>query len=204
MQQTTNNVTRFEHPGQGKSKARPVPKGRQVDPKARYEIEALLGNRPLRRDLLIEHLHLIQDEYKQISAAHLAALTDIMGLAYAETYEVATFYAHFDVIREGEDAIPPLTVRVCDGISCALVGAETLQAQLTASAGPGVRVVRAPCVGRCGTAPAVEVGHHFVDNATEASVLAAVASGAELMLRSYHRPRPGRTVGRSGTRRRVG
>ena len=176
MQNSTTNVTRFEHPGRGRGQARPMPKGRQVDPKARYEIEALLGDRPLRRDLLIEHLHLIQDEYNQISAAHLAALSDIMGLAYAETYEVATFYAHFDVVREGDAPIPPLTVRVCDGISCALVGAEALQAQLTAAVGADVRVVRAPCVGRCGTAPAVEVGHHFVDNATEASVLAAVTA----------------------------
>ena len=170
------NVARFEHPGRG-GRARAVPKGRQVDPAARLEVEALLGDRPLRRDLLIEHLHLIQDRWGQISAAHLAGLCDLMGLAYAEAYEVATFYAHFDVVRDGEPALAPLTVRVCDGISCELAGAKALLAGLEAAASPGVRVVRAPCVGRCGTAPVAEVGHHFVDHATEASVLEVVEAG---------------------------
>lgn len=176
MQGTRNNVRRFEHPGRG-GRARPVPKGRQVDPRARAEVEALLGDRPLRRDLLIEHLHLIQDTHRQISADHLAALADLMRLPYAEAYEVATFYAHFDVVKEGDAPIPPATVRVCDGISCMLAGAEELYATLAASAGEGVRVVRAPCVGRCGTAPVVEVGHNMLDRATQASVSAAVAAG---------------------------
>ena len=97
MQETPSNVRRFEHPGRG-GRARPVPKGRQVDPGARAEIEALLGERPLRRDLLIEHLHLIQDTHHQISAAHLAALADLMLIPYAEAYEVATFYLMFAVV----------------------------------------------------------------------------------------------------------
>jgi NADH:ubiquinone oxidoreductase subunit F (NADH-binding)/NADH:ubiquinone oxidoreductase subunit E len=176
MQEATSNIRRFEHPGRG-GRARPVPKGRQVDPRARAEVEALLGDQPRRRDLLIEHLHLIQDAHRQISAAHLGALADLMGLAHAEAYEVATFYAHFDVVREGDTPVPALTVRVCDGISCELAGAAGLHAALAGSVGAGVRVVRAPCVGRCDTAPAVEVGHNFIDHATAASVLAAVASG---------------------------
>ena len=176
MQESASNVRRFEHPGRG-GRARPVPKGRQVDPRARAEIEALLGDLPLRRDLLIEHLHLIQDAHHQISADHLAALADLMRIPYAEAYEVATFYAHFDVGKEGDAPVPPLTVRVCDSISCMLAGAEDLHAKLAAAAGAEVRVVRAACVGRCSTAPVVEVGHNMLDHATEQSVMAAVAAG---------------------------
>ena len=147
MQGPRNNVRRFEHPGRG-GRARPVPKGRQVDPRARAEIEALLGDRPPRRDLLIEHLHLIQDTHRQISADHLAALADLMRLPYAEAYEVATFYAHFDVVKDDDAPIPPVTVRVCDGISCMVAGAERLYADLAAAAGAELRVVSAACVGR--------------------------------------------------------
>jgi formate dehydrogenase len=152
-----------------------VPKGRQVDPHAKVEIEELLGTRPRQRDLLIEHLHLIQDTYGQISADHLAALADEMSLAFAEVFETATFYAHFDVVKEGEADIPRLTIRVCDSITCAMFGAdellETLQRELASDA---VRVVRAPCVGLCDHAPAVEVGHNFLHRADLASVRAAV------------------------------
>src|SRR5215203_3269523 len=98
-------VRAFEHPGAGRKRAKATPKGRQVDPTAAHEIELLLGDRPRRRDLLIEHLHLIQDTYRQISAAHLAALADEMKLPLAEAYEVATFYAHFDVVKEGDPAV---------------------------------------------------------------------------------------------------
>ena len=159
-------VRAFEHPGAGRKRAKSTPKGRQVDPTAAHEIELLLGDRPRRRDLLIEHLHLIQDKYHQISAAHLAALADEMKLSFAEVFETATFYAHFDVVKEGEPDIAPLTIRVCDSLTCAMMGAEKLLHELQDSAGPGIRVVRAPCVGRCDTAPAAEVGHHFVDHAT--------------------------------------
>ena len=167
-----HTVQRFEHPGEGRRRTKPTPKGRQVDPLALEEIERLLGNRSRRRDLLIEHLHLIQDTYHQISAAHLAALADVMRLAFSEVFEVATFYAHFDVVKEGQSDLAPLTIRVCDSLTCAMLGAETLLKELQNKAGPGVRVVRAPCVGRCDTAPAAEVGHNFVDHATVENVLA--------------------------------
>src|SRR3954449_2058461 len=172
-----HKVRPFEHPGEGRRRAKSTPKGRQVDPDAAHEIAELLGDRPRRRDLLIEHLHLIQDTYRQISAAHLAALADEMKLAFAEVFETATFYAHFDVVKEGEPHVPPLTIRVCDSLTCAMLGAEKLLQELQTGAGPGIRVVRAPCVGRCDTAPAVEVGHHFVDHASVAGVLAAAKGG---------------------------
>jgi NADH:ubiquinone oxidoreductase subunit F (NADH-binding)/NADH:ubiquinone oxidoreductase subunit E len=177
MSHDVQQVRSFEHPGEGRKRAKSTPKGRQVDPQAAEEIELLLGDRPRRRDLLIEHLHLIQDTYKQISAAHLAALADEMKLAFAEVFETATFYAHFDVVKEGELDIPPLTIRVCDSLTCAMLGAEKLLSELQSTAGPAIRVVRAPCVGRCDTAPAAEVGHHFVDYASAESVLAAVQAG---------------------------
>ncbi|CAO4140220.1 NAD(P)H-dependent oxidoreductase subunit E [Methylorubrum aminovorans] len=175
MSEDTGTVRRFAHPGRGRNVARAVPKGRQVDPQAKVEIEGLLGTRSRQRDLLIEHLHLIQDTYGQISADHLAALADEMSLAFAEVFETATFYAHFDVVKEGEANIPRLTVRVCDSITCAMFGADelvgTLQRELASDA---VRVVRAPCVGLCDHAPAVEVGHNFLHKADLASVRAAV------------------------------
>ena len=177
MSHDVQQVRSFEHPGEGRKRAKSTPKGRQVDPQAAEEIALLLGDRPRRRDLLIEHLHLIQDTYHQISAAHLAALADEMKLSFAEVFETATFYAHFDVVKEGEADIPPLTIRVCDSLTCAMLGADKLLHELQTSAGPGIRVVRAPCVGRCDTAPAAEVGHHFVDHASVASVLAAAKGG---------------------------
>src|ERR1700742_630522 len=177
MTHDVQKVRAFEHPGEGRKRAKATPKGRQIDPAASEEIAMLLGDRPRRRDLLIEHLHLIQDKYHQISAAHLAALADEMKLAFAEVFETATFYAHFDIVKEGEPDIAPLTIRVCDSLTCAMLGAEKLLHELQDRAGPGIRVVRAPCVGRCDTAPAAEVGHHFVDHATTASVLAAGKGG---------------------------
>src|SRR3979409_1040831 len=177
MSHDAQQVRSFEHPGEGRKRAKSTPKGRQIDPQAAEEIALLLGDRQRRRDLLIEHLHLIQDTWHQISAAHLAALADEMKLAFAEVFETATFYAHFDIVKEGEPAIPPLTIRVCDSLTCAMLGAEKLLQELQSATGPGVRVVRAPCVGRCDTAPAAEVGHHFVDHASVASVLAAEKGG---------------------------
>jgi NADH:ubiquinone oxidoreductase subunit F (NADH-binding)/NADH:ubiquinone oxidoreductase subunit E len=177
MRHDVQKVRAFDHPGEGRRRAKSTPKGRQIDPVAADEIARLLGDRPRRRDLLIEHLHLIQDTYHQISAAHLAALADEMKLAFAEVFETATFYAHFDVVKEGEADIAPLTIRVCDSLTCAMMGGEQLLAALRDKAGPGIRVVRAPCVGRCDTAPAAEVGHHFIDHATAAAVLAAAKDG---------------------------
>src|SRR6202000_1398250 len=153
MAHDVHQVRKFEHPGVGRKRAKATPKGRQVDPTAAHEIEQLLGRGPRRRDLLIEHLHLIQDSYNQISAAHLAALADEMKLAFAEVFETATFYAHFDVVKEGAATIPPLTIRVCDSLTCAMLGAERLLHELQDEAGPGIRGGRAPCVGPCGSAP---------------------------------------------------
>lgn len=177
MSHNVQKIQPFEHPGEGRRRAKPTPKGRQIDPHAAEDIELLLGGRPRRRDLLIEHLHLIQDKYNQISAAHLAALADAMKLAFSEVFETATFYAHFDVVKEGQPDLPPLTIRVCDSLTCAMLGAEALLGELKKKAGPGVRVVRAPCVGRCDTAPAAEVGHNFVDHASADKVLAVADSG---------------------------
>jgi len=178
MSEAPGTIRTFAHPGRGRNKARPVPKGRQVEPRAKVEIEELLGARSRQRDLLIEHLHLVQDTYGQISAEHLAALADEMGLAFAEVFETATFYAHFDVVKEGDADIPRLTVRVCDSLTCAMFGAEelleTLRRELASDA---VRVVRAPCVGLCDHAPAVEVGHNFLHKADVASVRSAVEAG---------------------------
>src|SRR6478752_777199 len=136
MSHDVHQVRSFEHPGEGRRRAKSTPKGRQIDPQASYEIEQLLGDRSRRRDLLIEHLHLIQDTYKQISAAHLAALADEMKLAFAEVFETATFYAHFDVVKEGDPQIPPLTIRVCDSLTCAMFGGEKLLGELQNGVGP--------------------------------------------------------------------
>jgi formate dehydrogenase len=157
-------------------RARRQLKGRQVDPKALDEVRALLGDAPRRADLLIEHLHRIQDRYGHLSAAHLAALAREMKLALTEVYEVATFYHHFDVVKEGETPPPALTVRVCDSISCALFGSEALIKKLSQSAGKDVRVLHAPCVGRCESAPVAVVGQNPVLNATLETVQKAVSS----------------------------
>ena len=150
------------------------PKGRPVDPRALEEVLAVLGDAPRRRDLLIEHLHKIQDRYGCISAAHVVALAREMQLAMTEVYEVATFYHHFDVVKEGETA-PPLTVRVCDSLSCELRGAGELMQNLKQALGAGVRVIPAPCVGRCDQAPVAIVGRHPVPEATVEKVKPLVA-----------------------------
>jgi NADH:ubiquinone oxidoreductase subunit F (NADH-binding)/NADH:ubiquinone oxidoreductase subunit E len=153
------------------------PKGRQPDPEAGDEIRALLGDRPREREHLIEHLHLIQDRYGCLSVAHLQALAIEMRLAMAEVYEVASFYAHFDVVLDGQVPPAPVTVRVCDGLSCALAGAEDLFAGLSATPGPDVRIVRAPCMGRCDTAPVATVGQCAVDHADGDAIVTAVRAG---------------------------
>ncbi len=161
--------------GRTRNRPRRTPKGRQVDPTALEEVRALLGARDRRRDLLIEHLHLIQDRYGHLSAAHLAALAQEMRLALTEVYEVATFDAQFDVVKEGETPPAPVTVRVCDSLSCALAGAERLLAELPKKLGDKVRVVRAPCMGACDRAPVCAVGHVQIMQADAAKVVAAAA-----------------------------
>jgi formate dehydrogenase len=168
--------------GEPRKAPKGTPKGRQVEPKALDEVRALLGERERRRDLLIEHLHLIQDAYGHLSAAHLAALAQEMKLALTEVYEVATFYAHFDVVKEGETPPPAVTVRVCDSLSCVMAGAEHLLRDLAHKLGRDVRVVRAPCMGACDRAPVVAVGHAQVMQATMDSVAAAAAHGTHTLV----------------------
>ncbi len=162
----------------GKGRGRHTPKGRQLDDEALADVLALIGDRPRRSDLLIEFLHLIQDAYGHLSAAHMRALAEEMRLSMAEVWEVATFYAHFDPIKEGETPPPSLTIRVCDSLSCELAGAQQLKAALEDGLDPAeVRVLRAPCMGRCDTAPVLELGHHHIDHATPEKVDAAIAAG---------------------------
>src|SRR5690606_17836583 len=139
---------------------RATPRGRRVDPAAREQVAALLGDAPRRRDLLIEYLHLIQDRFGCLAAPHLVALAAELRMALAEVYEVATFYHHFDVVKDGEPAPPAITVRVCDSLSCELAGAHDLLKKLPALLGEGLRVLHAPCVGRCETAPVAVVGQN--------------------------------------------
>ncbi len=160
-----------------RQRKREAPKGRTVDAAALEEVRQLLGGASRARDLLIEHLHRLQDRFGHLSARHLAALAREMGLAQAEVYEVASFYHHFDIVKEGGDAPAPLTVRVCDGLSCEMAGAQDLLARLPKILGPGVRVIAAPCIGRCEQAPAVAVGQHPVAHASCESVAAKVKAG---------------------------
>jgi len=160
--------------GMAKRKVRSTLKGRQVNPQALEEVRALLGKEPRRRDLLIEHLHRINDHYGHLSAAHLAALAQEMRMALTEVYEVATFYHHFDVVKEGETPPPALTIRVCDSIACSLRNSDSLLKELPGVVGKDVRVVHAPCVGRCEVAPCVVVGQNPLPNATVESVKKAV------------------------------
>lgn len=163
----------------GRGKGRHMPKGRQFEDQALEEVQALLGASPRRRDLLIEFLHLIQDAYGHLSARHLRALAHEMRLSMAEVWEVASFYAHFDLVKEGEVPPPALTIRVCDSLSCELAGSESLFDALQSGMDPAqVRVVRAPCMGRCDTAPVLELGHNHIDHATPEKVEAAIQAGA--------------------------
>ncbi len=162
----------------GRGKGRATPKGRQYEDGALAEVRALLGSRARRRDLLIEHLHLIQDAHGHLSARHLRALAEEMGLPQAEVWEVASFYAHFDLVKEGDTPPPALTVRVCDSLSCEMAGAQALMTALRDGLDPArVRVLRAPCMGRCDTAPVCELGHNHIDNATPEAVLVAISAG---------------------------
>ncbi|HXD41609.1 MAG TPA: NAD(P)H-dependent oxidoreductase subunit E, partial [Ramlibacter sp.] len=165
-------------PGDVRARKRQAPKGRQVDTQALAEVQQLLGDASRRRDLLIEHLHRIQDRFGCLSTQHLAALAQEMRLAQTEVYEVASFYHHFDIVREGGEAPPSLTVRVCDGLSCELAGAQQLLERLPEILGREVRVLHAPCIGRCEQAPAAVVGQNPVPHATAEKIAATVKAGA--------------------------
>jgi len=170
-----NSVTNTTEKTVGKRrKTRSTPKGRQVDPVALTEVQSLLRDKSRQRDLLIEHLHLIQDEYGHLSARHLAALAREMRLSQTEVYEVASFYAHFDIVKENETPPPAFTVRVCDSISCELAGARELLNELADKTDNNVRVLAAPCMGRCSHAPVAEVGHRHLDNTTADEIIAAI------------------------------
>ena len=153
---------------------RAKPKGRAVDPGALVEIQQLLGDRSRQSDLLIEHLHLIQDRYGCISAEHMVALAREMKLATTEVYEVATFYHHFDVVKEGEARPAEITVRVCDSVTCEMCGCDDLVSSLEHELRDNVRVQRVPCVGRCHDAPVAVVGRNQIGRATLVNVLTAV------------------------------
>ena len=159
-----------------KGKGRRTPKGRQFEDEALSEVKSLLANRPRQKDLLIEFLHLIQDKYGYLSAQHLCALAEELKLSMAEVYEVASFYAHFDIVKEDETPPPKLTIRVCDSLSCELAGAQKLREELQNGLDPNeVRVLRAPCMGRCDTAPTLEIGHNHIDFASPGKVKAAIS-----------------------------
>src|SRR5205809_3856804 len=158
-------------------RARPVPKGRPVDPVAREEIVAVLGDAPRESQYLIENLHRVQDRFGHLSAAHLNALAEAMKLSQAEVYEVATFYHHFDVVKEGESAPPAITVRVCETLSCKMAGADALRTALAGLDAGAVRVIGAPCIGRCEHAPAAVVGRNPIDAASAEKIAAAIEAG---------------------------
>lgn len=156
-------------------KGRKTPKGRQVIDTALHDVQQLLADTPRHSDLLIEFLHLIQDKYGHLSAVHLRALAEEMRLSQTEVFEVASFYAHFDIVKENETPPPSLTIRVCDSLSCELAGAERLKKTLEEGLDPSaVRVLRAPCMGRCDTAPTLEIGHNHIDHATLQKVEEAI------------------------------
>ena len=163
-------------PDQIIKKKRKGPKGHTVDLNALEDVKSLLANESRQRDLLIEHLHKIQDKFQYISSKHLVALAHEMNLSTAEVYEVASFYHHFDVVKEGQTAPPALTVRVCDSISCEMAGAQDLINALEQGLDGNVRLQKVPCVGRCQHAPVAVVGQNPIDEATAESVMTAVTN----------------------------
>ncbi len=177
MKKKGRTVRRFGHPGAGRRQALPYPKGRQADPDALAETERALSGRSRDRDQLIELLHALQDSFGCLHVRHLVALAQIMRLGMSEVFEVASFYAHFDIVDDDEEAPAPVTVRVCDSLSCALAGAEELYASLSATTNADFRVVHAPCMGRCDKAPVVAVGQHHVAPAIAADVREAAGAG---------------------------
>lgn len=155
-----------------------LPKGRQLDETALDEVNTALAGASIRRDLLIENLHKLQDMFGCVEARHIRALAEKMRIGQAEIYEVASFYEHFDVVREGEEKPAPLTIRVCDSLSCMMAGAEHLIAALEEDADPKlVRISRGPCMGRCAGAPAARIGDCEVDHASKDKLLDMAQNG---------------------------
>jgi NADH:ubiquinone oxidoreductase subunit F (NADH-binding)/NADH:ubiquinone oxidoreductase subunit E len=165
------------HPGAGRRSAPLFPKGRVLHQEELDAAKTLIGGGPYERALLIEYLHKIQDAEGCLPAGLLQGLAELMRIPMADVYEVATFYAHFDVVQDGEPKPPKVTIRVCDSLSCMLAGSEALLLALQKDEMKDVRVVRAPCIGSCHTAPAVEVGHHHVDHADPAKVKTLALQG---------------------------
>ncbi len=165
-------------PSGRRRQTRGLPRGRALDPVALADVDRLIGDRPIAPDMLIEHLHAVQDHAGHLSTRHLRALAHRMNLPMAAVFETATFYAHFDIVDEDETPPPAVTIRVCDSLSCQLAGAGQLKASLEAGVDPGqVRVINAPCMGRCHEAPVVEVGHRHLGNASAATVEAVLTAG---------------------------
>ena len=163
-------------------------RGRQLDENARAEVQQLTGEPPYRRDLMIEYLHRIQDSYGCISAEHIVALAHLLDCAMTEVYEVATFYHHFDVIKTAQERPPPLTIRVCDSVTCEMFGAEALIGELEQTLSNDVRVQRVPCVGRCHAAPIAVVGQNPIDAASCELVRGYVEAAATLPPPPRHLP----------------
>ena len=174
----TDGATTTHHPGKGRRKGRKTERGRQPTAAALREVAGVLGGTAPERALLLEYLHRIQDQFGGISGQHIAALAHHLRLSMAEIYEVASFYAHLDIHREDEEAPPALTIRVCDSLPCQMAGAEALFSAIAGEMGTDVRVVHAPCMGRCDSAPVVEVGRNHLSGATVESVRTATANNA--------------------------
>ncbi|MCB1888953.1 MAG: NAD(P)H-dependent oxidoreductase subunit E [Rhodocyclaceae bacterium] len=165
-------------PSGRRRQTRGLPRGRALDPAALADLDTLLGDSPNAPDLLIEHLHRLQDHFGHLSTRHLRALAHRMRLPMAAVFETATFYAHFDIVDDGETPPPAVTIRVCDSLSCQLAGAGQLKSALEAGHDAGqVRVINAPCMGRCHEAPVVEVGHRHLGNTSVAAVEAVLKAG---------------------------
>ncbi|MGD8976703.1 MAG: NADH-ubiquinone oxidoreductase-F iron-sulfur binding region domain-containing protein [Gammaproteobacteria bacterium] len=177
MARTEPQVIHFRHPGAGRGTASVSPRGRQVEPEALDEVRALLDEGPRRRDLLIEYLHRIQDHYRCLNVRHLAALAQEMDLAQSEVFEVASFYSHFDIVGADEPQPAPITLRVCDSLSCEMAGSGALFEQLSQASSGQARVLRAPCMGYCHRAPVVAVGRRQIPRAAAEAVMRAVAAG---------------------------
>tara|TARA_Y100000588_G_C14238354_1_gene918282 strand:- start:242 stop:2005 length:1764 start_codon:yes stop_codon:yes gene_type:complete len=187
-QMPENNVsnTHQRDSRQGRRGGRPFLKGRQVDPDSLLEVQKVIGNRPRRPELLIEYLHLFQDKFGHISTKHIVALAHEMQMAMTEVYEVASFYAHFDIVDEDEIPPPQLTIRICDSLTCSMFGADSLMKELNTLVDKNVRVINAPCIGACDKAPAAAIGHSLLEKTNLTDVLSHVEKFNDNTLEHRH------------------